>query len=300
MTAPRAVQAAAGLLLDRAFGEPPSAVHPVVHFAHVMDAFEEGSYSDAKVPGALYAAVGTMLGLGAGKVLRSTALATGLSVGGRALHRAARDVEAPLLAGNLDEARAKLPSLVGRDPSQLDETGIARAVIESVAENTVDAIVAPALWAAALGATGALGYRAVNTMDAMVGHRSPRYEKYGTASARLDDVANWIPARCTAALVCCVRPRSAPRIREAVRTQAPTHPSPNSGVAEAAFAAALGIRLGGPSSYGERFEERPQLGRGRAAQANDIDGAIALSRNVTTALGGLLAVVGCTQWWRRR
>ncbi|HEX4866827.1 MAG TPA: cobalamin biosynthesis protein [Acidimicrobiales bacterium] len=118
---------------------------------------------------------------------------------------------------------------------------------ESVAENTVDAVVAPALWAGLGGAAGALGYRAVNTMDAMVGHRSERYRRFGTPAARLDDAANWLPARVTA----------------------PAHPSPNAGVAEAAFAAALGVRLGGRSQYEERIEDRPRLGRGRPVRRDD-------------------------------
>jgi adenosylcobinamide-phosphate synthase len=163
--------------------------------------------------------------------------------------------------------------------------------VESVAENTVDAVVAPALWAAALGAPGALGYRAVNTLDAMVGHRSDRYLRYGWASARLDDLAGWVPARVTAALVAAVRPPRAGAVWTAVRTQAPAHPSPNSGVAEAAFAAALGLRLGGENRYGDRVELRPPLGTGRPAERGDIARAVGLSRDVTLALAGGLGAL---------
>src|SRR5206468_9435838 len=137
----------------------------------------------------------------AGGLVRSTALATYVAVAGRGLTDAAGAVGAALEEDDLDRARALLPTLVGRDPTGLDEKEIARAVVESVAENTVDAVVAPALWAVALGAPGTLGYRAVNTLDAMVGHRSARYLQYGWASARLDDLANWVPARVTALLV---------------------------------------------------------------------------------------------------
>ncbi len=177
--------------------------------------------------------------------MRSTTVATTSAVAGRALGQAAGDVGRALDDGDLERARALLPTLVGRDPSGLDEGEIARAAVESVAENTVDAVVAPALWAAVAGAPGALGYRAVNTLDSMVGHRSERYANYGWASARLDDAVAWVPARLTAALVALVRPRAARPVWTAVRTQAPAHPSPNAGVAEAAFAAALGVRLGG-------------------------------------------------------
>jgi adenosylcobinamide-phosphate synthase len=298
-TMPRPLGAAAGLVLDQLFEEPPTSVHPVAHFGRVMTDFERRNYDDRVAPGVTHAVLGTSLGLVAGRVLGSTALATAMSAGGRALWRAASDVGDALATGDLNAARDRLPSLVGRDPSDLDEAEIVRAVVESVAENTVDAIVAPALWAAVAGAPGALGYRAVNTMDAMVGHHSSRYENYGAASARLDDAANWVPARVTAALVAIVRVRSARDIRVAVATQAPHHPSPNAGVAEAAFAAALGIQLGGRNRYGERIEERVPLGLGRTPYTSDINEAIRLSRDVTVALASALGVVGIALWWRR-
>ena len=180
----------------------------------------------------------------------------------------------------------------GPRPAGMDENEMARAVVESVAENTVDAVVAPAFWAAVGGAPGALGYRAVNTMDAMVGHRSPRYQAYGWASARLDDAAGYLPARLTAALVAGVRPGRAADIWRAVRSQAPAHPSPNAGVAEAAFAAALGLRLGGCNRYGERVEHRPWLGQGRPATRSDIQPAVRLSDDVNWLLTTVLAAAG--------
>jgi adenosylcobinamide-phosphate synthase len=181
---------------------------------------------------------------------------------------------------------------VGREPAGLDEQEIARAVVESVAENTVDALVAPAFWAAVCGAPGALAYRAVNTLDAMVGHRSTRYHAYGWASARLDDVAGYLPARLTAALVAGVRPGRAAAVWRAVRGQAPAHPSPNAGVAEAAFAAALGLRLGGCNRYGDRVERRPWLGQGRPAARSDIQAAVRLSSDVSWLLTAILAAAG--------
>ena len=298
--APHSIAAAAGLVLDQLFEEPPSSVHPVSHFGRLMSDFEVRNYRDAVGPGVTHALAGVGLGVVAGRALRSTTLATGLSVGGRALWNAANDVGCVLAVGDLDEARRRLPALVGRDSSDLDESEIARAVVESVAENTVDAVVAPALWAAFAGAPGALGYRAVNTLDAMVGHHSPRYENYGAASARLDDAANWIPARVTAALVALVRASSSRDIRRAVATQAPLHPSPNAGVAEAAFAAALGVQLGGRNRYGDRVEERATLGFGRPIRSSDIKESIRLSRDVTYSLASLLSAVGVAMWWRRR
>jgi adenosylcobinamide-phosphate synthase len=265
-----------------------------------MTGLERRLHRDAKGPGLVHAVAGVALGLGVGAVVRSTALATSTAVAGHALAGAAGEVGRSLEAGDVEEARQLLPALVGRDPSGLEAGEIARAVVESVAENTVDAVVGPAFWAAVAGAPGALGYRAVNTLDSMVGHRSPRYANYGWASARLDDAVAWLPARLTAALVLLVRPRAAAAIWRAVRGQAPAHPSPNAGVAEAAFAAALGLRLGGPSRYGDRVEVRPELGTGRPVRVDDIGAAVRLSDDVTAALAAVLALIGCVRWWSAR
>jgi adenosylcobinamide-phosphate synthase len=290
---------AAGVVADLVLGEPPPSVpHPVAEFGRLMGGVESRVYAPRLLPGVGYAAVGAAVGVLAGRVLSrvggpaAVGVATYVAVAGRALTEAAVAVRDPLVTGDLDAARAALPSLVGRDPSRLDEEEIARAVVESVAENTVDAVVAPALWGAVLGAPGALGYRAVNTMDAMVGYRSERYARFGTAAARLDDVANWVPARVTALLVMAASPSSAGQVWRTVRRDAAGHPSPNAGVAEAAFAAALGCRLGGTSTYGDRVEERPRLGDGRPVVAADIDRAIALSRRCTAVLVVALLVAG--------
>jgi adenosylcobinamide-phosphate synthase len=297
---PRPLGAAAGLVLDRLLPEPPTAVHPVAVFGIVMTGLERRIHRDDRGTGALHALAGVALGLGAGAVVRSTMLATTSAVAGRALGATADRVGRALESQDLDRARQLLPSLVGRDPTGMGSGEIARAVVESVAENTVDAVVAPAFWGAVAGAPGALGYRAVNTLDSMVGHRSPRYANYGWASARLDDVLAWVPARLTAVLVAVVRPRTAGAVWTAVRRQAPSHPSPNAGVAEAAFAAALGLRLGGTNSYGHRREERPVLGSGRPAAVEDIGAAVRLSGDVTAALAGGLALIGCARWWAAR
>jgi adenosylcobinamide-phosphate synthase len=188
---------------------------------------------------------------------------------------------------------------VGRDPTDLDEKEVVRAAVESVAENTVDAVVAPLLWAAVAGAPGVLGHRAVNTVDAMIGRRTARYLRYGWAGARLDDAAAWVPARLTAAAVAAVRPRSALAIWDAVRLDAPRHPSPNSGVAEAAFAAALGLRLGGENRYDDRIETRAPLGSGRPPELPDVAEAVRLSSHVGTAVAGTLVGVGLARRRRR-
>jgi len=272
-----------GLLADVLLGEPPRSLHPVVAFGSLMGAVERRVYRDDRVTGAAYTAIGTAVGA-VGGLLCGQTLATYVAVAARSLWTEATSIQHALDAGDLETARDRLPALVGRDPAGLDEKEVARATVESVAENTVDAIVAPALWAAVAMGSGALGYRAANTMDAIVGHRSAKYERFGWASARLDDAANWVPARVTAALVSAARPTKAPEIWRAVRHQAPNNPSPNAGVAEAAFAAALDLRLGGVNRYGERTEIRPALGTGRPPDAGDIRRAVTLSKHVTLAL----------------
>jgi adenosylcobinamide-phosphate synthase len=296
---PHAVTAAVGVLADAMVGEPPAYLHPVRAFGGVMQRFEAATYADTRGAGVAHAVFGAGLGAAAGLGV-GTLPATYLAVAGRELRAMATSVGDALLASDLDRARALLPSLVGRDVEHLDADDMARAVVESVAENTVDAVVAPAWWAALAGAPGALGCRAVNTLDSMVGHKDGRYLHYGWASARLDDMVAFVPARLTAALVAAVRPRTAADVWRAVRTQAPAHPSPNAGVAEAAVAAALGVRLGGESRYGGRVEHRPELGAGAAPVPGDVARAVRLSRDVCVALATALGVTGALQVRRRR
>lgn len=291
--------ATVGLLADRYLGEPPLDPHPVALFGTAMHAVEDVVYADRRGAGVVHAGIGLALGALAGAGVRSTAVATYLAVAGRALREAADEVAVPLAAGDLGAARAQLPALVGRDPTGLDRADVARAVVESVAENTTDAVVAPVLWAVVAGAPGALGYRAVNTVDAMVGHRSARYERFGWASARADDVANLVPARVTALLVALARPSRAAAVWRSVRADAPGHPSPNAGVSEAAFAAALGLRLGGTNTYGDRVEHRVPLGEGRPPEPGDIAAAIRLADDVAVVLAVALLLTGGVELaWR--
>lgn len=288
----RALGAAAGLVADRLVGEPPlpGRLHPVALFGTGARALEERVYADRQAAGAVLAATGAGAAGLVGVAVRSPMAASYLSSSGRALHDAALAVAAALDADDLDGARRALRSLVGRDPRGLDEAAIARAVVESVAENTTDAVVAPALWTAVAGPPGAFVHRAGDTLDSMVGYRDDRYRRFGTASARLDDVLAWVPARATAVLVALARPGRAATVWRTVRDDAARHPSPNAGVAEAAFAAALGLRLGGgANAYGEVVEHRPTLGDGRPPARADVHAAVALSRDVTWLLAGLLA-----------
>jgi adenosylcobinamide-phosphate synthase len=285
----RGAAAAVGLLADFAVGDPPTRGHPVGWFGTAMSAVEGRLYRDTVGAGAAYVSAGVALARASAIACPSTAVATAISAAGRGLIQAAHAIEQQLACGDIANARALLPTLAGRDPAQLDEPAIARAVVESVAENTVDAVVAPVWWAVIGGASGVLVHRAINTMDAMVGHRNARYARFGCAAARLDDVAAWMPARLTAVLVALVRPAAARNVVDAVRRQAPAHPSPNAGVAEAAYAAALGIRLGGTNVYEGRSDHRASLGTGPEAQTRDIRRATALCRDVTVAAAALLA-----------
>ena len=296
----RSLAVAAGLLLDRVFGEPPAAVHPVADFGRVMLHLERTSWADRRGAGVRYTAIGIALGAGAGALGRSTAGAVALTSAGRELRRVAAGIGDQLIAGDLEAARAALPSLVGRDPSELDASGGAAAVIESLAENTVDAVVASAFWGLVAGAPGAGAYRAINTMDAMVGHHSARHERFGWAAARTDDVANLLPARLFALLVAAQVPGRAAEVWRIVRRDAGAHPSPNAGVAEAAVAAALGRQLGGPLRYGERLEERPRLGDGPRPGATDVVRARELVDRVEWSLIGLLVAVAVVDHLRDR
>ena len=218
--AKRLLGAAGGLVIDRLVGEPPAAVHPVAAFGDVMGRVEHTVYADTRRAGVGYTAAGLALGAGAGAVVGSTTAVVAVSAAGRMLRAQADEIRGHLEADDLERARAALPALVGRDPSRLDASGVAAAVVESVAENTVDAVVAPALWGAACGALGAAAYRAVNTMDAMVGNRSRRYERFGWGSARLDDLAAYVPARVTALLVGLARPQRWRAVRRVVTRDA--------------------------------------------------------------------------------
>jgi adenosylcobinamide-phosphate synthase len=306
----RIVGVLAGYLADLALGDPKRG-HPVAVFGQTAAKLERFTYRDSRIAGAVHVgllvgAVG-LLGTAMQRVpgrlgsVAATATATWISLGGTSLARTglamAELLGSPDNSGDIDAARRLLPSLCGRDPARLDGAGLTRAALESVAENTSDAHVAPMLWAAAGGVPALLGYRAVNTLDAMIGHRSPRYLRFGWAAARLDDVVNYIAARATAALVVLCAPAVGGSPSGAVRAwrrDAARHPSPNAGVVEAAFAGALGVRLGGPTHYQHELQMRPTLGDGGEPTVADLRRAVQLTRVVqagAAVLAGLSAFV---------
>ena len=289
---------AAGYVADVLFGDPRRG-HPVALFGSGAAALERLTFADSRRAGALH--VGTLLGAvgllgvaveraagrrGPGWTVVATAAATFVALGGTSLSRTGDQMAGLLDAGDVAGARRLLPSLCGRDPAVLDSAGLVRAALESVAENTSDAHVAPVMWAAVAGVPAVLVYRGANTLDAMIGHRSPRYARFGWAAARFDDAANFAAARLTALLVAACAPAVGGSPAEAVRAwrrDAARHPSPNAGVVEAAFAGALGVRLGGPTQYAHELEIRPTLGDGRAPAVSDLARAVRLSRIVQAA-----------------
>ncbi|WP_018315953.1 adenosylcobinamide-phosphate synthase CbiB [Bradyrhizobium sp. WSM2793] len=212
-------------------------------------------------------------------------------VASRSLHDHVAAVANPLMAGDITAAREAVSRIVGRDPAALDEAGIARAAIESLAENASDGIVAPVFWGALLGLPGIIGYKAINTLDSMIGHRSERHEAFGWAAARIDDVANFIPARLTGCLFVLLAPRRSEALSCMTR-DARRHRSPNAGWPEAAMAGALGVRLSGPRIYHGSATDEPWLNEGaRDPRAADIAEALTVYRRAMMLLAGLLAIL---------
>ena len=297
----RALGILLGFAADRAFGDPRR-FHPVAGFGQAAARLESRWYDDSRAAGTAYATVLVGTATAAGVLVERltknrpiahtlvTAAATWTVLGARSLER-----EASVMAGLLEEkdipaARDRLSHLCARDATDLEADELARATVESIAENTSDACVAPLLWGGALGVPGLLGYRAANTLDAMVGYKSAKYLNFGWASARLDDVLNLLPARACAVLTGL----AAGRPREVVavwRQDAPKHPSPNAGPVEAAFAGALDLTLGGTNSYGSYQEDRGTLGDGPTPAVADVRRTAALARRVGIAAAGVAAIL---------
>ena len=302
----RALGLVLGFVADRVFGDPRR-FHPVAGFGRVAASAEQRLYADNRLRGIAHSTllVGStgLLGLVADSFSRrrplvNTALTAGATwavLGGRSLGREAGAVHGFLQAGEIAAARQQLTHLVGRDTSGLDESEVSRATIESVAENTSDAVVAPLVAGAFGGIGGLLAYRAANTLDAMVGHHTTRYENFGWASARLDDVLNVPGARLSATLATVLAPTIGGQSANAWRVwrrDAKHHPSPNAGPVEASFAGAMNVTLGGVNRYGEHLEDRHTLGDGPLATAKDIERSVQLARNVgiaATVVGAVIA-----------
>jgi adenosylcobinamide-phosphate synthase len=274
----------AALALDLSIGDPPGMPHPVRLMGWAIQRLEARCWHWPLAPlvaGAVHAltlviasgavAWALLQGLRCispllAAVVEAALLFSCLSI--RSLLDAALAVRQPLQQGDLPEARRRLAGIVGRDTHQLDRDAISRATVETVAENFVDGVLSPLCYAMLGGAPLAIAYKMINTLDSMVGYRNERYLHFGRVAARLDDIANFVPARLSVPLIALAAwllggPwRRAMRVARADRL---AHASPNSGHAEAAFAGALGIWLGGANRYGGRLVEKPVIGRGLAA-----------------------------------
>ena len=304
---------ALALALDMVFGDPRWLPHPVIMIGRLITRLERLLrilISNERLAGVILLlatvtfASGTcwlvLTGLSRLHPLAGLALAAWLSatcLAARSLHQESARVARALHAGDLAKARTALSYIVGRDTDQLDEPEIWRALIETVAENTTDGIIAPLFWLALGGPVAGMAFKAISTLDSMVGYKNERYLELGWASARMDDLVNFIPARLTAVLMVMAAPLAWLSSRNAAfiaRRDRLNHPSPNSAHPEAAAAGALGIRLGGPSTYGGRVSVKQYIGDPlRPIDATAYSGMIRLMYATTLlmALISLAAVV---------
>jgi len=301
MAAARAAGLSVGVLMDAVLADP-SRGHPVAGFGRAAGTLERRLYADSRLRGVGFVAACTGLPLVASCVVEhgaarrpvlqavTTAAATWAVLGGTSLAREGEHMAGLLGASDLDGARLRLRNLCARDAAGLDAGELARASVESLAENASDALVAPLLWGAVAGVPGLVVYRAANTLDAMVGYRSARYLRFGWAAARFDDALNLLPARVTAVLAAVCAPvvgGSPQRAWRVMRRDGGAHPSPNAGRPEAAVAGALGVHLGGRNVYPGHVEDRPGLGDGPGPGVGDVRRAALLVRAVSVVATAL-------------
>jgi adenosylcobinamide-phosphate synthase len=304
--------ALAALALDAAIGWPPRLYarvgHPVGAFAWVLDALERrwnrGGATRRRALGIATMAIllaGTVgVAILADQVAGATlgdlawiaaAILAWPALAQRSLHDHVRPVAAVLASGDLPAARTLVAAIVGRDTATLDETGVARAATESLAESFCDGVVAPLFWLLVAGLPGVWAYKAINTADSMIGHREPRWRAFGWAAARIDDGANLLPARLAGILICLAGGGWRTMIRDHAR-----HASPNAGWPEAAMAGALDVALGGPVAYDGAVQDKPWIGaEGRVATGADLTRALAI---YVRACALLWIVAGAVAWWR--
>ena len=287
--------ALAAVLLDRRLGEARR-FHPLVGFGHLVAALERRLNRRTRLAGVFGWLIAVLPAVGLALLLRPYApfivdvALLYFALGAQSLAEHAEAVAKPLREGRLDEARQRVGWIVSRETSQLDASGVAKAGVESVLENGNDAIFGTLFWFALLGGPGALFFRLANTLDAMWGYRSERFNHFGWAAARLDDGLNWLPARLTALTYALLG-----QTRNALacwRAQAPSWESPNAGPVMAAGAGSLGVLLGGAAIYHGEVEIRPPLGTGPAPVAADLGRAIALIRHSLWLWLAVLFLIG--------
>ena len=297
------------LVLDAVIGWPDAVFdrigHPVTWAGKLIDAcdqrFNTGSPLQRRLAGiatavgittAAYLVAALILWLMPGQTaLYATILLAWPLIAARSLHDHVKAVALPLSQGNLPAARAAVAMIVGRDPDRLDEPGVARAALESLAENASDGVIAPLFWGVLLGLPGLAAYKAINTMDSMIGHLTPRHTAFGWAAARIDDLVNLIPARLTGLLFAAVSGQFKPALHCMWR-DARLHRSPNAGWPEAAMAGALGVRLSGPRAYDGQMSSEPWVNDGaRDPVAQDLALGLMLYLKALLAVAVALAVL---------
>nr|WP_233285280.1 adenosylcobinamide-phosphate synthase CbiB [Bradyrhizobium acaciae] len=303
---------AVAMALDALIGWPPALFarigHPVTWLGRLINLLDRSWNRDADAPSfrrmagvaaaIMVIALATAIGWAVQSVLASGWVRVGLVgvlawplVALRSLHDHVDAVADPLVSGDITAARSAVAQIVGRDPATLDDAGIARATIESLAENASDGIVAPVFWGALFGLPGILGYKAINTLDSMIGHRTKRHEAFGWAAARIDDLANLVPARLTGLLFVLLAPNRS-RAWSCMLHDAHRHRSPNGGWPEAAMAGALGVRLSGPRIYHGSVADEPWLNEGaRDPAAADVLAGLKLYRRAMMLLAGVFVAL---------
>jgi adenosylcobinamide-phosphate synthase len=281
----------AALAFDALIGDPEWLWrrwgHPVTQIGTLIDALDRGlnrkhlSPQQRKTAGIVSTAILVVIAAAVGAVVQAIvqqfpagnillALIASIFIAQRSLYRYVAWVRSAFAKGGLAGARKAVAMIVGRDPEQLDEAGVCRAAIESCAENFSDGVVAPVFWLALLGLPGLIAYKAINTADSMIGHRTEQYESFGWAAARLDDLVNLVPARLSALLLAVAAPIAGGSIATSwgiVRRDASHHRSPNAGWPESAMAGALGLALAGPRHYAEHTVDDPFLNAEATSQA---------------------------------
>lgn len=307
---------ALALALDAALGEAPfrHVPHPVALIGRAVAALDRRlnragrAAAELRRRGIATAAAvaggAALLGLALALAFRAAplmwlaeAFAVAVLLAARSLHDHVRAVARALETEGLEAGRAAVAHIVGRDPAALDGHGVARAAIESLAENFSDGVVAPAFWYLLLGLPGMLAYKAVNTLDSMIGHKTPRYLDFGRAAARLDDALNLAPARLSGLLLAAASGAKFRTALSAMLRDARKHRSPNAGWPEAAMAGALGLKLAGPRKYPGETVDAPFLGPGTpAATAADIRRALRVYRRAWALLAAIAA--GAAVWFR--
>ncbi len=291
------------LVVEAALGYPARLPHPVNAVGKVITGLDRrwNKGNHRRLSGVLVVLLLISAGAGVGLVIEHFATGwtgtiaiiliatTGLAQ--RSLHDHVAAVVRSLMEGDLDQARTAVSLIVGRDTAALDASGITAAATETLAESFCDGVVAPAIWFLAFGLPGLFTFKCISTADSMIGHLDDRYRDFGWASARTDDVMNWIPARVAGVLI-CVAGRGGWRV---MLRDAPKHLSPNSGWPESAMAGALGVQLGGGAAYDGEWIERAALGEGERPAPRDLRRALSIYRR---ACLGLRIITGALIWLR--